>query len=205
MSCPSLWCRIYLPCILHCSLHFTSQPFFHFYLDFSSVFYSSFTALLGPFCAPILWCCSRTLFKRYHPFYSRTVYLSAPSLTLPPLQRTLFLTALILEPDILLLDEPTNNLDTNGIDHLTDLIIATQKTVVVISHDEDFLNAFSDSVLYLDLHSKKVEQYDGTYVRTHVLTFVIVLIFIRCALSRSPLHRNTILHLKAPRLFQIHV
>ena len=81
-------------------------------------------------------------------------------------------TALILDADILLLDEPTNNLDTHGIEHLTDLIIATDKTVVVISHDEEFLNSFSDSVLYLDQHAKKVEQYDGKYVHSIVCTFM---------------------------------
>jgi ATPase subunit of ABC transporter with duplicated ATPase domains len=68
---------------------------------------------------------------------------------------------LIVEPDILLLDEPTNNLDTNGINHLKELIMATEQTCVVISHDEEFLNSFSDSVLYLDVFSKKVEQYEG--------------------------------------------
>ena len=75
--------------------------------------------------------------------------------------RLLLAAALILDADILLLDEPTNNLDSHGIDHLTQLIQQTDKTIVVISHDEEFLNSFSDSVLYLDVHSKKVESYDG--------------------------------------------
>jgi ATPase subunit of ABC transporter with duplicated ATPase domains len=77
--------------------------------------------------------------------------------------RLLLAAALIVEPDILLLDEPTNNLDVNGIAHLTQLIQETEKTIIVISHDEDFLNSFSDNVLYLDVFSKKVEQYDGDY------------------------------------------
>jgi ATPase subunit of ABC transporter with duplicated ATPase domains len=34
---------------------------------------------------------------------------------------------------------------------------------LVISHDADFLNAFSDGVLYLDVHILKVEQYTGNY------------------------------------------
>ncbi|MCX6723216.1 MAG: ATP-binding cassette domain-containing protein, partial [Candidatus Staskawiczbacteria bacterium] len=34
---------------------------------------------------------------------------------------------------------------------------------IVISHDADFLNAFTDGVLYLDIFSKKVEQYTGDY------------------------------------------
>ena len=34
---------------------------------------------------------------------------------------------------------------------------------MVISHDAEFLNAFSDGVLYLDIYTKKVEQYAGNY------------------------------------------
>lgn len=77
--------------------------------------------------------------------------------------RLLLASALILEPDILLLDEPTNNLDTTGIDTLRDIILSSPKTCLVISHDEDFLNSFTDSVLYLDSNFKKVEYYDGNY------------------------------------------
>ncbi len=77
--------------------------------------------------------------------------------------RLLLASALILEPDILLLDEPTNNLDAQGIDLLRSIILETDKTCIVISHDEEFLNSFTDSVLYLDNHSKKVEYYDGDY------------------------------------------
>jgi len=77
--------------------------------------------------------------------------------------RILLASALIAEPDLLLLDEPTNNLDAAGIAHLTKFLIEYKKTVVVISHDADFLNAFSDSVLYLDIYTRKVEQYVGNY------------------------------------------
>ncbi len=77
--------------------------------------------------------------------------------------RLLLASALIADPDLLLLDEPTNNLDKAGIDHLTQFLINYKKTVMVISHDADFLNAFSDGVLYLDVHTRKVEQYAGNY------------------------------------------
>ncbi len=77
--------------------------------------------------------------------------------------RLLLASALIQDPDILLLDEPTNNLDKAGIAHLTRFLIDYKKTVVVISHDADFLNAFSDGVLYLDVYTKKIEQYAGNY------------------------------------------
>ena len=77
--------------------------------------------------------------------------------------RLLLASALIQNPDLLLLDEPTNNLDHAGISHLTDFLKAYPKTVMVISHDADFLNAFSNGVLYLDVYTKKVEQYAGNY------------------------------------------
>ncbi len=77
--------------------------------------------------------------------------------------RLLLASALIQDPDLLLLDEPTNNLDKAGIEHLTYFLKNYQKTVIVISHDADFLNSFTDGVLYLDIHTKKVEQYVGNY------------------------------------------
>lgn len=77
--------------------------------------------------------------------------------------RLLLAQALIQNPDILLLDEPTNNLDKQGIAHLTQFLIDYKKTVIVISHDADFLNAFTQGVLYLDIHTRKIEQYNGNY------------------------------------------
>lgn len=77
--------------------------------------------------------------------------------------RLLLASALIEQPDVLLLDEPTNNLDREGIAHLTEFLREYRKTVVVISHDADFLNAFTQGVLYLNTQTRTVEQYDGNY------------------------------------------
>ncbi|MCX6753168.1 MAG: ATP-binding cassette domain-containing protein [Candidatus Nomurabacteria bacterium] len=77
--------------------------------------------------------------------------------------RLLLASALIQNPDILLLDEPTNNLDKGGIAHLTEFLKNYKKTVIVISHDAEFLNAFTEGVFYLDVHTRKVEQYVGNY------------------------------------------
>lgn len=77
--------------------------------------------------------------------------------------RLLLAYALIQEPDILLLDEPTNNLDAEGINHLTGFLLGYEKTVIVISHDAEFLNTFTDGVLHLDVFTHKVEQYVGNY------------------------------------------
>jgi ATPase subunit of ABC transporter with duplicated ATPase domains len=77
--------------------------------------------------------------------------------------RLLLAYALIESPDILLLDEPTNNLDKSGIDHLIEFLIMYPKTVIVISHDADFLNCFTEGVVYLDIFTKKLEYYVGDY------------------------------------------
>lgn len=77
--------------------------------------------------------------------------------------RLLLAQALIQNPDVLLLDEPTNNLDVNGIEHLTTFLKEYKKTVLVISHDADFLNAFTHGVLYLNTQKRQVEQYNGNY------------------------------------------
>lgn len=77
--------------------------------------------------------------------------------------RLLLAFALIQNPDILLLDEPTNNLDEEGIAHLINFLIMYDKTVIVISHDADFLNCFTEGVIYLDVFTRKIEQYAGDY------------------------------------------
>ncbi|MFA6918526.1 MAG: ABC-F family ATP-binding cassette domain-containing protein [Patescibacteria group bacterium] len=77
--------------------------------------------------------------------------------------RLLLAYALIQDPDILLLDEPTNNLDSDGIDHLITFLVMYEKTVIVISHDADFLNCFTEGVIYLDVFTHKIEAYVGDY------------------------------------------
>lgn len=77
--------------------------------------------------------------------------------------RLLLASALIQNPDILLLDEPTNNLDKAGVEHLTEFLKAYKKTCIVISHDAEFLNSFTEGVLYLNIYTRKVEQYVGNY------------------------------------------
>ena len=74
--------------------------------------------------------------------------------------------ALIQDADLLLLDEPTNNLDHAGIEHLTQFLVNSKKTCIVISHDAEFLNAFTNVVLYLDVFTHKIEQYAGNYFDT---------------------------------------
>lgn len=77
--------------------------------------------------------------------------------------RLLLAGALIQDPDVLLLDEPTNNLDHTGIEHLTKFLVEYKKSVIVISHDAEFLNSFTNGVIYLDVFTHKIEQYIGNY------------------------------------------
>jgi len=77
--------------------------------------------------------------------------------------RILLAYSLLETPDILLLDEPTNNLDKAGIDHLIGFLLTYDKTVMVISHDADFLNCFTEGVIYLDSFTHKTEVYVGDY------------------------------------------
>jgi ATP-binding cassette subfamily F protein 3 len=79
--------------------------------------------------------------------------------------RLLIAQALIQKPDILLLDEPTNNLDKAGVALLTDFLTSYDGTVIVISHDAPFLNAFTHGVLYVNTQNLKIEQYVGNYYK----------------------------------------
>jgi ATP-binding cassette subfamily F protein 3 len=46
---------------------------------------------------------------------------------------------------------------------MTQFLQDYDKTVLVISHDAEFLNAFTDGILYLDVFTRKVEQFVGNY------------------------------------------
>ncbi len=66
---------------------------------------------------------------------------------------------LLLEPvNFLILDEPTNHLDMRTKDVLKEAILAFDGTVIVVSHDRDFLNGLVT----------KVYEFGGGLVREHI-------------------------------------
>ncbi|KAI9922325.1 hypothetical protein PsorP6_000971 [Peronosclerospora sorghi] len=69
--------------------------------------------------------------------------------------------ALYVEPTLLMLDEPTNHLDLNAVIWLDDYLQKWKKTLLVVSHDADFLNSVCSEVLHLE--NKKIVHYKGNY------------------------------------------
>ncbi|XP_050526613.1 ATP-binding cassette sub-family F member 1 [Daktulosphaira vitifoliae] len=69
--------------------------------------------------------------------------------------------ALFLEPTLLLLDEPTNHLDLNAVIWLDNYLQGWKKTLLVVSHDQSFLDNVCNEIIHLD--SKRLYYYKGNY------------------------------------------
>ena len=63
--------------------------------------------------------------------------------------------------DLLLLDEPTNHLDLDAIVWLEEWLTAFPGTLLMISHDREFLDAIIDRVLHIE--NKAIRAYSGNY------------------------------------------
>jgi ATP-binding cassette subfamily F protein 3 len=75
--------------------------------------------------------------------------------------------ALFAEPDLLLLDEPTNHLDLEASLWLAEFLRRYRKTLILVSHDRQFLDEVVDHILHLG--ELKLTLYTGgyeTFVRT---------------------------------------
>jgi ATP-binding cassette subfamily F protein 3 len=69
--------------------------------------------------------------------------------------------ALMCPSDLLLLDEPTNHLDLDALVWLESWLKRYPGTMVVISHDREFLDAVTDVTLHID--AAKLVRYGGNY------------------------------------------
>ncbi|XP_078606308.1 ATP-binding cassette sub-family F member 1-like isoform X5 [Branchiostoma floridae x Branchiostoma japonicum] len=71
--------------------------------------------------------------------------------------------ALFLEPTLLLLDEPTNHLDLNAVIWLDNYLQRWKKTLLVVSHDQSFLDNVCTDIIHLDMC--KLFYYKGNYTQ----------------------------------------
>lgn len=69
--------------------------------------------------------------------------------------------ALYLEPTLLLLDEPTNHLDLNAVIWLNWYLSTWKKILLVVSHDQGFLNDVCDNII--NIEDNKLEYYRGDF------------------------------------------
>jgi len=69
--------------------------------------------------------------------------------------------ALMCPSDLLLLDEPTNHLDLDAILWLEDWLKRYAGTLIIISHDRDFLDGVVNVIAHID--QKKLVRYGGNY------------------------------------------
>ena len=69
--------------------------------------------------------------------------------------------ALMRPSDLLLLDEPTNHLDLDAIIWLEEWLKRYPGTLIVVSHDRDFLDAVVTAVVHID--QRKLRRYTGNY------------------------------------------
>ena len=69
--------------------------------------------------------------------------------------------ALMCPSDLLLLDEPTNHLDLDAILWLEDWLKRYPGTLLVVSHDRDFLDGVVNVVVHIDNH--RLRRYSGNY------------------------------------------
>ncbi|MDN7125533.1 ATP-binding cassette domain-containing protein [Pseudidiomarina sp. 1APP75-32.1] len=69
--------------------------------------------------------------------------------------------ALIARADLLLLDEPTNHLDVDAIFWLEDWLQRFPGTLLLISHDRDFLDAICQQIIHIE--QQTATSYTGNY------------------------------------------
>ncbi|KAH6804622.1 general control non-repressible 4 [Perilla frutescens var. frutescens] len=69
--------------------------------------------------------------------------------------------ALFVQPTLLLLDEPTNHLDLRAVLWLEEYLCRWKKTLIVVSHDRDFLNTVCNEIIHL--HDLKLHLYRGNF------------------------------------------
>lgn len=74
-----------------------------------------------------------------------------------------FARLLYSNPEVILLDEPTNHLDADSKDYIINYLKNYNGTILVISHDIEFLDQVTTQTLYVDKGTHKMELFPGSY------------------------------------------
>lgn len=74
-----------------------------------------------------------------------------------------FAKLLYSKPEIILLDEPTNHLDKETKEFVINYIKNYKGTILIISHDKEFLDSVTNKTLYIDKLNKSMEVFNGSY------------------------------------------
>ena len=74
-----------------------------------------------------------------------------------------FAQVLYSKPEILLLDEPTNHLDASTKDFVTSYLKNYRGSVLIISHDIEFLNQIINKIMFINKVTHKISVYEGDY------------------------------------------
>ncbi len=77
--------------------------------------------------------------------------------------KVLLIIALISWTDLLLLDEPTNNLDLKALKWLENYIKNCKATILIISHNRNFLDSITNKTLEIDTINKNILEYSWNY------------------------------------------
>ena len=83
--------------------------------------------------------------------------------------RKIYIAKLILsEAELLLLDEPTNHLDLPTIDWLENKLLSLNKTIIIVSHDQNFLRKIATKTFWI--HQAQILKREGPYDNFHSWT-----------------------------------
>jgi len=69
--------------------------------------------------------------------------------------------ALISKANFLVMDEPTNHLDISSVDILTEALQKYQGSLIMVSHDRQFIEAVANKIWFID--NRKIKEYPGSY------------------------------------------
>ncbi|OZJ01961.1 hypothetical protein BZG36_05130 [Bifiguratus adelaidae] len=97
--------------------------------------------------------------------------------------------ALFCKPDVLLLDEPDNMLDIPAIVWLENYLKGWPNTLVVVSHDREFLDEVATDILHQ--HSEKLDYYKGNFTNFYA--------------TRSERRRNQLKEYEAQQVYRQHL